>query len=233
MKKSVAIILICLFLLMNAGCSEAQFQKKDEVMRVENFEQTLTELGFENLPRELIEKTKSAPDFQSKDSFYRSNALFYFFFELGFGSYDFDSYVWSPSSDQVYSLDLEAHEITSMYTNFLRGIESIGGVELKFSEIEEIHDFNMTEPVRLSFLLNGVQCAFELEENFDWYNPEIFDRMNQALEDQGNVKRLYFASDGDVCCVVFYCNSNWADSFTKKTGIPLFKSNLEASDYFG
>ena len=47
---------------------------------------------------------------------------------VGVGTYDSGTCEWTPTSDRVYSFDVEVSDIDRMYTLFLQGIQSINEI---------------------------------------------------------------------------------------------------------
>lgn len=145
---------------------------------------------------------------------------------LGVGHYDYKNQEWTPTSDMVYSFDMEVYDIDRMYTLFLKGVQAISGDEFRIGEIcEEAGGVEYptgrgTRIVR--FLLDGRPCLYRARENCDWFDLGMLDYMNEVLSQTHNPKRLFFMSDGYQECILFYCTQFWAKRFEKKTGCPLY-----------
>ena len=56
---------------------------------------------------------------------------------VGVGHFDAETFEWTPTSDIVYSFDVEVFDIDRMYTLFLQGIQSISGDEFEITQIRE------------------------------------------------------------------------------------------------
>ena len=144
---------------------------------------------------------------------------------VGVGTYDTGTCEWTPTSDRVYSFDVEVSDIDRMYTLFLQGIQSINEDEFEITQIREeagrLEYPSGRETRRVRFLCDGRECIYQAQMNYDWFDAGIFDYMNEVLAEAGNPKRLYFMSDGYQECIVFYCTEFWARRFERKTGCRL------------
>ena len=144
---------------------------------------------------------------------------------VGVGTYDTGTCEWTPTSDRVYSFDVEVSDIDRMYTLFLQGIQSINEDEFEITQIREeagrLEYPSGRETRRVWFLCDGRECIYQAQMNYDWFDAGIFDYMNEVLAEAGNPKRLYFMSDGYQECIVFYCTEFWARRFERKTGCRL------------
>lgn len=144
---------------------------------------------------------------------------------VGYGSYDFETLEWSPSSSGVYCVDMEAFAIDTMYTDYLKGIESISCGELLFSTIEETYDSvnweNGTGFGHLTFSLGGKTHHVLLEVDLDWYSTDALNRIGTIINSQNTEKKLYYLSDSGQGILIFYRDSQWAKAFTDLTGLHL------------
>lgn len=145
---------------------------------------------------------------------------------VGVGHFDAKTYEWTPTSDMVYSFDVEVSDIDRMYTLFLQGIQSISEDEFEITQIREegrgVEYPSGRETQTVQFLCDGRPCMYRARVNHDWFDVGILDYMNEVLADTGNPKRLYFMSDGYQECIIFYCTEFWARRFEKKTGCRLY-----------
>ena len=41
---------------------------------------------------------------------------------IGWGNYDYEKRLWTPSSQQIYAFDAEVFDIEAMYPNYLNGL---------------------------------------------------------------------------------------------------------------
>ena len=144
---------------------------------------------------------------------------------VGVGTYDTGTCEWTPTSDRVYSFDVEVSDIDRMYTLFLQGIQSINEDEFEITQIREeagrLEYPSGRETRRVRFLCDGRECIYRAQMNYHCVHAGIFDYMNEVLAEAGNPKRLYFMSDGYQECIVFYCTEFWARRFERKTGCRL------------
>lgn len=151
---------------------------------------------------------------------------------VGVGRFNFDTFEWTPTSDMVYSFDVEVFDISRMYTLFLWGIQSISQGEFEITQIREdtgeVDQLSGQGIQTVRFLWDGRECIYHAKADNDWFDMEILDYMNKVLAETGNPKRLYFMSDGYQECIIFYCTEFWAKRFEKKTGCRLYNDTKKA-----
>jgi len=147
----------------------------------------------------------------------------------GFGTYNWDTFQWTPPDSGVYWVDMEAFDVGRMYTQYLLGMEAISGGTLNFSQIEENHDGvdfeSGTGTIALSFTLNGSAYSLSVPLSYDWYDLSSLEKINDILNSQDTGRFVYAASDSGQGFILFYRSKSWAVEFNTLTGIPLF-SNL-------
>lgn len=183
----------------------------------------LRELGITNINNELITQLEDEWKEYPEDILIDKMALL--LCTIGYGEYDYTTGKWTPSSNKVYSFDMECFDIDNMYQLLFEGISSIGEDELNFSNI--IVDTSKVDFDRgigtqtFQFDLNGKTHVLEGDYYNDWYDIEILDYLNEILENENKAKKLYFMGDGYQSFIVFYCDKEWADLFEEKTGYKL------------
>lgn len=185
----------------------------------------LGELGVATISERMIaefERSWNSVPWETRDSVDVTTMLLA---AVGVGRFNFETFEWTPTSDMVYSFDVEVFDIDRMYTLFLWGIQSISQGEFEITQIQEDTGEvdrllgRGTQTVR--FMCNERPCIYRARVDHDWFDAEILDYMNGVFADMGNPKRLYFMSDGYQECIVFYCTEFWAKRFEKKTGCRL------------
>lgn len=144
---------------------------------------------------------------------------------LGHGDYDYSEGTWAPYYNGVYSFDVEVFDVGKMYTNFLIGISALNKDELDFKNIQEDTD-NIdweagTGTRTVTFEWKGKTFCLEAMAMHDWFDPNAASALNEIIIENGNGKRLFFTSDGYQECIIFYRDTDWANSFQKETGLML------------
>ena len=146
--------------------------------------------------------------------------------EAGWGTYDGDGR-WQPTSDTVYSFDIELYGDT-LYGDFFAGLNAICGGEWVFSELEEDYaDVNLEEGtgvLHLRFLLNGQPQQIDAQMACDWFDTGVLNRIMAMTADSSGGRRLYALYDGHQAFILLYNTPQWAKRFTSETGCPLFKA---------
>lgn len=187
-------------------------------MDVHTAASVLEELGVGGITEEIIAEIEAYP--------YRAdNEVTSLLSYVGFGEYDDETWEWSPAGNGVYAVDMEFFEISRMYTNFLAGIEDIGGGELVFEDIEEDVWIGSAELgygwKKVSFTLNGARHTLRPFMNMDWLDIGFADQVAKLVDRADTGKRLYFLYEPDTVFYVFYRDAAWAEEFEAKTGYEL------------
>lgn len=192
----------------------------------------LGELGIASISERMIVEFERSWNSVPKETRESLDVITMLLAAVGVGHFDAETFEWTPTSDIVYSFDVEVFDIDRMYTLFLQGIQSISGDEFEITQIREeaggVEYPSGRETQRVQFLCDGKECTYLAQVNYDWFDVGILDYMNEVLADMGNPKRLYFMSDGYQECIIFYCTQFWARRFEKKTGCRLYSNTKKA-----
>lgn len=190
-------------------------------MNVRKSADCLVRAGISSIPENVIDRVEKTIEGLPPEVIETMNIEAMLLDGVGRGLYDYKTHIWQPTSEQIYSFDVEAYDIGEMYTNFLRGITSINKQEFEITQIEEklnLMDDGQEEEIHIiSFCYNGNSYEFRSNEESGWFDSKMLDYMNEILEKEGNSKRLYFMGDGYQACIVFYCTQEWAENFGRKT----------------
>lgn len=139
---------------------------------------------------------------------------------LGWGKFDFDQHLWTPTSRQVFAFDAEVYDIEHMYLNYMKGIQAISQGELTITDVNQDNsNVNWEEPsgtVMVTFCLNGIACRYNADFQGDWLDVQIRQALNGYLEQLGIEKRFY-ATDGSQGEIIFFCTEEWARKFEEAT----------------
>lgn len=138
---------------------------------------------------------------------------------VGLGEYDFESGVWTPSS-QIYSFDAEVWDIDGMYQTYFEGLQAISEGELTFTDVtQDDSGANYEEgtgTVLVEFCLNGRQCRYEAAFMGDWLDISIRNEVNRCLEEL-NIEKRFYATDASQGETIFFCTEEWAKQFETAT----------------
>ena len=144
----------------------------------------------------------------------------------GMGKYDEHTWVWTPSESGVYWFDLEVMNISTMYTDFLRGVDAMDEA-LSFSNIQEDYTHVDIESgmgfVILSFDYLGQQYSFNARFEDDWFDTEMLHHIGLILNSDSDPRDLWYAVDGQGV-LLYYGTENQAEALKKKTGISFLDS---------
>ncbi len=192
---------------------------------VEETAKLLRKLGIGDITDEIVRQVEGGLSNMPKEVRASMNAAAMLLSAAGGGKFDFDEGSWEPSASTVYSFDMEVFDVENMYTNFLRGIQAISGGEFEITDIQEDNgrvNWNLgAGQKQVSFRYNGNSCCFKPKVHNDWFDMRMLDYMNDVLTREQNPKRFFFMSDGYQGIIIFYGTSDWAEQFSKASGIRL------------
>lgn len=194
-------------------------------MTYQEIANVLEELGITHIPTETIQQLedswRSTPSEITEHIDKTADLLTH----IGRGSYDYATYTWTPTSHQVYSFDMEVDDIGQMYTLFLQGISAISNGEFEITDIVEdtskVNYEDGTGTQIIHFNCNGNPYTFEATVDYDWFDVNMIDFMNQVLKKEKLSKQLFSTGDGYQECIIFFCTKDWAARFSDKTGCDL------------
>ena len=138
--------------------------------------------------------------------------------DWGAGSYDYETGIWTPTSDIVYAFDAEVYDIDHMYELFLLGVQAIVP-EITITDITEDlsqMDGSLEGKRSVSFLCNGHPYQFEFDSLGDWINGEILPLMNQVLEKEHCPYRLCEIQDQYDQMVILIYDTDEKAAFMKQ-----------------
>ena len=69
--------------------------------------------------------------------------------------------------------------------------------------------------------------------DYDWYDLDALEQLNEIILDADTGKQLWFASDGGQGLLVFYADAQWSGNFFAATGIKLHSSPRSADTFIG
>ena len=152
---------------------------------------------------------------------------------MGCGTYDYDTWEWTPATGGVYSFDLECVDLDTMYSDFLRGVSALDP-ELDFKNItEDLSEANYEinkGKQSADFTWDGTSYRISGKLDYDWFDVGAADDLKNIVKDRDTGRQLYFASGYDSI-IVFYRDAGWAKQFEATTGIKLYESAVKA--YYG
>ena len=141
------------------------------------------------------------------------------------GEYDATHDVYYPEyeDNNVYCFEMHLEPGVMLYTRLFKGIAAISNNEILVSDIIEDYGENYEagiEPIKISFFYKETEYFFETVE-YSWFDPKIFNLLNDILDKEGYDKRLYITSSSETL-FVFYCTEDWSRKFIGTTGMELY-----------
>lgn len=157
----------------------------------------------------------------------RYNKSLYLLIYSGMGEYDYDTWEWTPSDSGVYWFDAEFMNVSTMYTDLLRGVSALDPEELDFSNIREDHSAvnweQGTGTITVHFDWRGKTHTIDAAVNSDWIDFTVLVRLCMIISNEEENKALYIASDDGQGYLVLYADSARISAIEKVTGIDFIK----------
>lgn len=149
-------------------------------------------------------------------------------YHAGLGDHDYENNRWTPAGSDVFFTYYWGIYPDTMYTDLLRGIESLCGGEVVIEDVMEDQSnadwANYDGFISLDFTLNGKPQHLEPVFYQEWYDEQIFNALNAMVFDATG-RQLYFADFKDIGCFIFFGDDAWADAFVNRSGMNL-SSNI-------
>lgn len=139
----------------------------------------------------------------------------------GMGSYDYDTWEWTPSTSGVYWFDLEVMDCTAIYANFLLGLDAMDD-DLTFSNVtEDLSGVDMisgTGIVTFSFDYLGQSYTLNAQYEYDWFDTNMLAHLGRILQADADPKDLWCTLDGQGV-LLYYGTEEEVLALEKKTGL--------------
>lgn len=194
-------------------------------MTYEEIRANLETLGIEGITDDMVMRLEKEWDESPEEYRMYIDKTANLLTAVGCGSWDPETWVWTPSSSNVYAFDMEFMNVDTMYTEFLQGVSALGKGDLDFVNIEENLDKvdweNGTGSRSVKFEWQGSNSYLNAEMMSDWFDFSVADDLNILIATRCDGKQLYFGSDGYQMIYVFYGTPEWAENFMTATGMKL------------
>lgn len=227
MKRCFA-LLLCLLCLM--GCAAAEVPVFDPYPQVK---EELEALGFvisddihtaacqHYAQLQKFSFSIAGQAYNTKEEF-----AYILLMNLGMGTYDYETWVWTPTSHQIYVLDAEVLDVSRMYTEFLQGVQAIVDDAVFADVTEDLSGMTLewkpdgSDGYRtVSFTCNGSAYTKRLTSYGDWLNIDIIDYVNMVLNKEGCRGQLHHISDDyDQMVFLFYGSADDAAALRRMIG---------------
>lgn len=145
--------------------------------------------------------------------------------ELGYPTYDEDTWEVVEYSKQAYWMDFEGWDISTDYIQILKGVAAMSEGEVTFTDMmEDIYNVDWDKgegTIDVTFKCSGELYEFEAKVEDDWIDTDFIGFLNEVLDSEGYTKNIYACYDGGQGNVLFYRDEAWAKRFVELTGIEL------------
>lgn len=139
----------------------------------------------------------------------------------GMGKFDYDTWEWTPSESGVYWFDTEVMNASSIYSDFLRGVDAMDE-NLTFSNITEDYSAVDLESgmgiVTLSFDYLGQTYTLNAQYQYDWFDINMLFHLGRILKADSDAKELWYSFDGQGI-LLYYGTPEQMTALEEKTGI--------------
>lgn len=230
MKRKIIFILFLISTLMMSGCSTQEketLQMSKQQKTYAEIAETIKNFEINGITTELIQKLET--QYSQLPPEIEFNKTAHLLASLGNGTFNYSEGTWTPSTNGVYSFDVEIFNVDTMYTNFLMGVSALNKEELNFQNIKEdtsdVNWENGTGKRTVSFDWNEKNYILHAKVENDWFDLNVANELNKIIIENNNDKQLFFTSDNYQECIVFYRSKEWASHFQKETGLILSEFN--------
>ena len=139
----------------------------------------------------------------------------------GMGEHNYDTWEWTPSTSGVLWFDLEVMNISSMYTDFLTGVDAMDE-SLSFSNIAEDYSRADLESgkglVTFSFDYLDQTYTINAQYNYDWFDTDVLRELSKILNSDEDPKDLWYTFDGQGV-LLYYGTFAESRTLERKTGL--------------
>lgn len=148
-----------------------------------------------------------------------------FLASAGMGEFDYETGEWTSLSDQVYALDTEVFDESTMYPLFFQGLLSISGGEVPITDVvQDDSQVNWEEGTglrRVTLNYDGKPYIIDTEAMMDWLDCSILKSVNDILAKEGASKRYYAMWNNFQGMTILFLSPEEARSFEGATGCHL------------
>ena len=237
MKRMIALALVLLLVCGLGWTAFAEETAGNAAFSPDQVAEALRGLGIQ-IPDEILAETKARLE---DDQSYRKQCEWAvqvsaadiavdLLIAVGQGVYDYETYVWTPTSSDVYAFDTEVFDIENMYRLFLQGVQAIvpgfscDGVQETLKEGWGLKNLLIggglgAEGVKtVSFQLNGKTYQKDLNYYHDWFDTAAVPWINDVLAAEGFPGRLYMFDDGYQEIILIYGDQQRVDALADLLG---------------
>ncbi len=148
-----------------------------------------------------------------------------FLASVGMGDFNYETGEWKPLTDQVYALDTEVFDESTMYPLFFQGLLSISGDEVPITDVvQDDSQVNWEEGTglrRVKLNYNGKPYTIDTQAMLDWLDCSILKSVNDILEQEGAIKRYYAMWNNYQGMTILFLSPEEARVFERGTGCHL------------
>lgn len=148
-----------------------------------------------------------------------------FLASVGMGDFNYETGEWKPLTDQVYALDTEVFDESTMYPLFFQGLLSISGDEVPITDVvQDDSQVNWEEGTglrRVKLNYNGKPYTIDTQAMLDWLDCSILKSVNDILEQEGAIKRYYAMWNNYQGMTILFLSPEEARAFERGTGCHL------------
>lgn len=190
--------------------------------------EVLESLGL-HVPEETVSSVRSSMEEYGMYDLVEESPYTWLLMDMGAPMYDEEWNVTGYDGD-VFWFDFEGFDISTDYIHILNGMLTLA----EGSCLDDVTDIReeMTDAdwesgrgtVSVSLRWKGESYKWDMEMYNDWIDPGVLGVLNPFLEQEGSQESFYATGDNGQGAIVFFCTQEWAEQFTRKTGLVLEKA---------
>lgn len=190
--------------------------------------EVLESLGL-HVPEETVLSVRSSMEEYEMYDLVEESPYTWLLMDMGAPMYDEEWNVTGYGGD-VFWFDFEGFDVSTDYIHILNGMLALA----EGSCLDDVTDIreDMTDAdwesgrgtVTVSLRWKGESYQWDMEMYNDWIDPRVLGVLNPFLEQEGSQESFYATGDNGQGAIVFFCTQEWAEQFTRKTGLVLEKA---------
>jgi hypothetical protein len=127
---------------------------------------------------------------------------------------------WTPLTNKVWDLDLEAIEDHGAYIDIMKNISRITHGDLVFEDLKDYVDIDEGR-AWVSFTCRGDHYKWDLKVDDDWADGDLFDRVQELTSKYNTKGKFTFFNTGGQDFVLGYSTPEELERIRKATGLDI------------
>lgn len=194
----------------------------------------LESLGL-HVPQETAEAVRDAMEEYDLYDMVEESPYTWLLMDMGGPVYD-EEWNLTGYAEDVFWFDFEGIDIYTDYIEVLNGmlalakdspLEGVCNIEENTDEMDWEQG---SGTITVSVDWNGQTYLYDMEVYYDWIDEKVLGILNSLPVQEASQKRFYVTGDDGQGAIVFFCTPDWAEQFSRKTGLVLESCTIQPDD---